>query len=149
MTCCQNDRTEKRFSRMRGDSLYFPVFYKQVIHTCFKMDFPSTLQNGVPHVFYNLRQFIRTNMRVRIRQNGGAGSVLAKYIQYLLHIAPFFAAGIELSIGIGSCASFSETIIRFGVYLMFPGNKGDILFTVPYILSTLHYNRLHAQLYKS
>ena len=53
-----------------------------------------------------------------IREYGGAGSVLAEDVQYLLHIAPFLASGEQFSVGVGSCPTFGERKPHAETYIL-------------------------------
>lgn len=58
--------------------------------------------------FYHTRQFVGSYMGMGISQNVGIGSMLAEDIQYLVHTAAFLAAGIQLSIAVGTCSTLPK-----------------------------------------
>lgn len=91
------------------------------------MHLAPTLKDGVAHVFYHTRQFVGSYMGMGISQNVGIGSMLAEDIQYLVHTAAFLAAGIQLSIAVGTCSTLTKTIVAFGIHLLGLGNIGEVL----------------------
>ena len=111
MSRSQYHRAEKCFSRIRLDTFYFVVFNNQRIHPSLEMDFAATFDDCIPHIFNDTRQFICSDMRMRVCQYRRRRSMLAKYIQYFVYISSFLAAGIELSVRIGSCSPFAKTVI--------------------------------------
>ena len=72
-----------------------------------------------------------------------------KGAQYAVYIASFRAAGIELTIAIGACATFSKAVIAFGVYNTFLVDGGQVSSARTYIFTSFEYYRFDAMLYQS
>lgn len=51
---------------MGFDTFYLIVFDNQRLHTCLKVHFSATFENGIPHILYHTWQFIRSDMRMCI-----------------------------------------------------------------------------------
>ena len=137
----QNDRP---FESLSGICLYtcdFVFFYDKGVHSCFEVHFTATFYDGIPHVFNHAWQFVRTDVRMGIYQDGGTGPMLAEYIQNFVHIPPFLASGVEFAVRIGSCATFSETVVAFGIHFVLTADTGDIYFSITYIFPSFHYDR--------
>ena len=84
-----------------------------------------------------------------VRQDGGACPMLAEDIQNLIDISALLASGEELAIGVGPCPTFTKTIVRLGIYLMFARDTGNVGPSGVYVLSPLHDYRAEAQFYQT
>lgn len=132
VTCGQDDWPPIGFlgPRLQVDSLdtyHLVAIDDEGGHLGLEMHLAPTLKDGVAHVFYHTRQFVGSYMGMGISQNVGIGSMLAEDIQYLVHTAAFLAAGIQLSIAVGTCSTLTKTIVAFGIHLLGLGNIGEVL----------------------
>lgn len=117
------------------------VLNNQCIHSGLKMHLSTTLDNRIPHILNDTREFVCPNVRMGIGQYSRRSSVLTEYIQYLVYISSFLATGVKFSIRIGSCASFAKTIVRFRIYGMFSADLCQIFFPFAHIFSSFYDNR--------
>ena len=145
----KNDGAEQGLARVGFNAFHFIFFYDQGIHTRFEVYFAATFDDGVPHILDDARQFVRPYMRMGIRQYGCRSSVLAEYIQYFIYIPAFFASGVQLSIGVGTCTAFSKAIIGFGVYGLLSSYLGQVFFPFPHVFSAFHDDGTQSELYQS
>lgn len=119
------------------DSYDCAVLDDESYHLGLKTDFASATDDGVAHVFYDAREPVGADMRVGIDEDAGGGSVLTEHVEYLVGIAAFLAAGVEFAVGEGSCSSFSEGIVGFGIYGVFAGDEGYVLTAFVDVLASL------------
>ena len=105
------------------------------------MYFSATFENRIPHIFNDTRQLVRSDMRMCISQYSRRSSMLAEYIEYLVYISSFLTAGIKFPVRISSCPPFSETIIGFRIYRMFPTDLRQVLFPFTHIFSAFYNHR--------
>ena len=148
MTCCQDDRTEECFARIRLYSFHFSLFDDQCIHPCLEVYLTSTFNNRIAHILYHPWQLVRADMRMGIYQNGRRSTMLAEYIEYLVHIPALLASGIQLSVRVCTGSSFTETVVRFWVYPMLSADLCQVFLTFAHILTTLHDDRTQPQFYQ-
>ena len=141
MSGCQYHRTEKSLSCVGFNTFDFVVLNNQCIHSGLKMHLSTTLDNRIPHILNDTREFVCPNVRMGIGQYSRRSSVLTEYIQYLVYISSFLATGVKFSIRIGSCASFAKTIVRFRIYGMFSADLCQIFFPFAHIFSSFYDNR--------
>src|SRR3712207_5229573 len=137
---CQNDRTRERLSRVRLDAFHLSVFNNQNIHPGLEMHFAPARENRSAHILNHARQLVRTDVRVSVRKYRCGCPMLAEHVQDFVRVSPFFAAGIELPVGVGARPSLSETVIRFGVYDMFTVDLRKVFLPLAYILSAFYDN---------
>jgi len=109
------------------------------------VDFSATFQYCVPHVLNDPREFIRSDVRMCVDQDGSAGPVLAEYIQNLVYTSSFLAAGVELSVGVSSGAPFTKTVIGFRINFVFPADACQVGLAVAYVLSAFHNDRAQSE----
>lgn len=74
------------------------LFDDQCIHPCLEVYFASTFNNRIAHILYHPWQLVRADMRMGVYQNGRRSTMLAEYIEYLVHIPALLASGIQLSV---------------------------------------------------
>ena len=75
--------------------------------------------------------------------------MLMENIQNLVDRTSFLAPGVQFSIGIGTCPTLSETIVRIRVDNAKAGDVGTVLATAVDILASLHNDRPDSQLDKA
>ena len=109
------------------------------------MYFPTIIENRFPHCSDYLRKFISSNMRMGIDEYIFIGAKVDKPFQRFQHIAAFFATGIELSVGIGSCAAFPKTIITFRVYNLVFIDGSQITAALPNVFPAFKNNWFQAR----
>lgn len=63
-------RTKECPAGIGFDAFHFIVFNNKSIHPCLKVHFTATTDNGVPHVFYDPRQFVRADMGMGVYEYG-------------------------------------------------------------------------------
>ena len=97
MSCCQNHWTHESLIAT-SYTLHLIILEQNGIHLRLEVHFTSTTDDGIAHRLDDVWQLVRTQMWMSIRQNTRAGSMLAKHIQNLLHIATFLASRIELAV---------------------------------------------------
>ena len=85
MTSSQDNRAKKGLSCIGFNTDNFIVFQDQSIHTGFEMNFTATTDDLLTDIFYHTGQFICSDMRMGICQDRGAGTMLTKNIQNLIH----------------------------------------------------------------
>ena len=141
MSGSQNNRSFESLSGICFYTCDFVFFYNKGIHSCFEMHFTTTFYDGIPHIFNHTRQLVCTDVGMGICQDGGTGAMLAEYIQNFVHIPSLFASGIEFAVWVGSCSSFSETVVAFRGNFVLTADTGDIYFSIAYILTSFHYDR--------
>ena len=110
------------------------------------MDFSSTADDGAAHVFYDAGKPVGADMGMGIYEDGGGGSVLTEDVEDPVGVAAFLAAGVELAVGEGSCSSFPEGIVGFGVYGMFARDEGYVLPALMDVFSALDDDGTYAEL---
>ena len=81
-------------ARLGFNAFHLPLLDDQCVHPGFEVHLTATFDNRMTHVLYHPWQFIRTDVRMGVHQDGGGSPVLAKYVQYLVHVSPLFAPGI-------------------------------------------------------
>ena len=142
-------RTEERLPGIGFDAFHFIVFNDKGVHACLKMHFTATIDDCIPHIFYDPRQFVGSDMGMGVYEYGRRSAMLAEYVQYFIYVSPLFTAGIELAVRIGSRAAFSETVIGFRVDGLLPSYQGKVFFAVAHILSAFHYDGAQTKLYQT
>lgn len=140
MSRSQDNGTEKGLSGLGFNSLHFLSFNQESFHTGLEVYFSAAGQDGVSHILDDPWQFVGSDVRVCIRQDGRTGSVLAEHIQDFFYAAPLLAAGVEFPVGVSACSSFAEAVVGFGIYFMFPADTGQVFFSLTYILSAFYHD---------
>ena len=113
------------------------------------MHFAATIDDGVAHRLYDLRQTVCADMGMSICQNSRRGTVLTKHIQNLVCITPFLTSGIELTVRIGTSPTLTKTIVALCIHLLRLGDVGQILLTVMHILASFQNYRTQAEFYQA
>ena len=149
MTGGKYHRAKESLAGICFNAFDFILLYEQGVHACFKVDFATALDDSVPHVFNNTRQFVRTYVRMCIYQYGSGGSMLTEDIQNLVYIAALFAACVQLAIRVGSGTSLSEAVIGLRVDELLAADLRQVFLAFPYVLSTLHNDGAQTELYQS
>ena len=119
MSCSQDDGAAEGTSCIGLYTYNLILLHDEAVHACLEVYFTATAAYGLAHVLNDARQLIGTDVWVCIAQYGGRCSVLAEYIEYLLFATAFLAARLELAVRVGSCATFTKTVVTLGVYGMF------------------------------
>ena len=143
------DGAEEGLSGIGFDAFHFVVLNNQGVHARFKVHFAATGDNGVPHILYDPRQLVCSDVGMGVDKDGRRGAMLAEYVQYFVYISPFLAAGVELAVRVSSRAPFSETVIGFRVDGLFPSYQGEVFFAVAYVLAALHDDGAQAEFYQA
>ena len=118
-------------------------------HLRLEMNFTATIDDGVAHRLYDLRQTVCADMGMGICQNSRRGTMLAKHIQNLVCITPFLTSGIELTVRIGTSPTLTKTIVALCIHLLRLGDVGQILLTVMHILASFQNYRTQAEFYQA
>ncbi|CDB09426.1 putative uncharacterized protein [Bacteroides sp. CAG:633] len=71
--------------------------------------------------------------------------MLAEDVKYLVHIAALLATGVQLAVGVGSCATFAEAVVRLRVYRLRAAYLGKVFFAFAYVLAALYHNGAQSQ----
>ena len=91
MSCCQDDGTEECLVATTNAFNLVP-FEQNGIHLGLEVYLAPTTDDSVTHRLNDIRQFVRTQMGMGVCQDAGTGSMLAKDIENLLHIAALLAS---------------------------------------------------------
>ena len=73
------------------DTYHLVLLHDETIHACLEVYFTATTAYGFAHVLNDAGQFVGTDVRVRVAQDGCRCSVLAEYVENLLHVAALLA----------------------------------------------------------
>jgi hypothetical protein len=71
--------------------------------------------------------------------------VSAEGVEDFVYGAAFFAAGIEFAVGVGSCSSFSEAVVGFGVEGVLPAYHGYVFLPVPDVFASFENDGAEAE----
>ena len=138
--CSKNHRRSKELATIGTYAADASALYEQFLHTCLKMHLASALKDSVAHILYYPRQLVGTKVRVRIGKNSGARTELAECIQHPLDASALFASRVELAVGVCTCSTLAEAIVRFGVHRMRTAYIGNVYLAGTHVLSALHHN---------
>ena len=134
----QNHRPTESPPRVRLNPDHLVLLDEQSVHAGFEMHLSPAVQNGLAHVLYDSREFVRPDVRMGVLQDGHAGAVLAKHVQDFLHIAALLAPRVEFAVGISPRAALAETVVALAVHLVFARDFGQVQLAVAHVLSALH-----------
>ena len=98
MAGCQYDGSHEFLSGMGANPNDFAVMYQQVVHARFKPHLASARFDLLTQLFDDTGQFIGSDVRMGIGQDGRACPKLTKYLQDAVHATPFFTTGVELAV---------------------------------------------------
>ena len=126
-------------------SAHLVTLQQESRHAGLEVHFSTTADDGVAHVLDDGRQTIGTEMRMCIAENRERCPMLTKYIENLLHITTFLAAGIEFSVGESTSSTLTERIVRFRVNHMRTTDLCYILTTFMHILPSFDDNGTDAK----
>ena len=154
MTCRKNHRSTIIFLSTSDqvdcfNPNHMVTFQDKTSHLGLKMHLTATIDNCIAHILNHARQLICANMRMGICKDVRIGTMLAENIQNLIHATTLLASGIKLTVTIGSCTTFTKTIVALTIHLLGLGNVRKVLFTLTYVLATLQNNRSISQLYQT
>ena len=110
-------------------------------HLGAEVHFATTLKNRVAHVFYHPRQLVSAYVRMGIGKYRRRSAVLAEHVEYLLRVAALLRACIQLTVRVGSCPTFTETVVALLVHLLGLGDKRQVQFALTHVLATLQHHR--------
>ncbi len=88
-------------------------------------------------------------MRMGINQNLLLGAMLREYVEDFLHRPALFAAGKQLPVGIGPCATLAETIVGVGVNGIFTRYARHVGSPLLNVFPALKHNGPNPLLYQS
>ena len=142
-------RTEENLAGICFNAFDFILLYEQSVHACFEVNLATALDDSVPHVFNDTRQFVRTYVRMCIYQYRSGGSMLAEDVQNLVYITALFAACVQLAIRVGSGTSLSEAVIGLRVDELLAADLRQVFLAFPYVLSTFHNDGAQTELYQA
>ena len=145
----QNHRSAHRMSLARLYTHNLPLLNDESVHARLKVHLSATAADGLAHVLNHARQFVRTDVRVRITQDRGRCPMLAKHVQNLLHAATLLAARVEFAIRVGTGTPLTEAIVTLRIHRMFARDAGNVPFACVHILTALHYDGSASQLDES
>ena len=145
----QNHRSAHRMSLARLYTHNLSLLNDESVHARLKVHLSATAADGLAHVLNHTRQFVRTDVRVRITQDRGRCPMLAKHVQNLLHAATLLAARVEFAIRVGTGTPLTEAIVTLRVHRMFARDACDVPFACVHILTALHYDGSASQLDES
>ena len=148
MSCGKDDGAAERLARIRFDARHFIVFDDERVHACLEVHLPSAGKDGVAHVLDDARQFVRPDVRVCVDEDGGVRSVLAEHVQYLFHVSPLLAPGIELSVRVGTCSAFAEAVVRFGVHFVLTADACQVFLAFAYVFPPFYHDGTQPQFYQ-
>lgn len=111
-----------------------------------KMEFSAVLQDCCPHILYDTRQDVGSDMRVRFVQDRVVCAESMEDFHNTLHISSLFAAGEEFPIGEGPCSTLPETIVGLRVESLIAIEQGYIDFALRDLFSPFEDNRFNAVL---
>ena len=151
MTSCENHRsTIILLSTSDQVDCFNPnhtvTFQDKTSHLGLKMHLTATIDNRIAHILNHARQLICSNMRMGICKDVRIGSMLAENIQNLIHATTLLASGIKFTVAIGSCTTFTKTIVALTIHLLSLGDVRKILLTLTHVLATFQNNRAISQL---
>ena len=118
-------------------------------HLGLEMHLTTTPLYLKPHVLNDARQLVGADMGMDIGQDRCRGAMLTKHVEYLVHVAPLFAAGIEFAVAVGTCPTLAEAIIALRVNLLGLGNERHVALAVAHILSALKDDGTQTELYQA
>ncbi len=113
------------------------------------MHLSTTAYDGVAHILNDCREFVGADMWMGIDKDIRRCAMLAEYVEYLVDIAAFLAAGVEFAVGECTCTSFTEGIVRLRIDCVLCGDTGNVLPAFVYILSAFNDNRPYAEFYQT
>src|SRR6476620_5481994 len=116
--------------------MQFPVADLQAGQFFCKMNYTTSFNYGFADGCDDLRKFIGANMGMCFIEDLFRCAKMHQAAQDPEYIASFAAAGIQLAIAIGTCPTFSETIIAFGVDPSFFVNGGQVAAAGTHIFSS-------------
>ena len=91
----------------------FPSGNQQVSHLRLKVHLPAVVDHRLPHRFHHIWQKIRTDVRVRIRQDFFRRTVRHQHSVNLRHRSAFLRPCVEFPIGKRPGSALAEAIVRF------------------------------------
>ena len=133
----QDDGAEEAFPRARLHANRLAVLQEQGVHTGLETHLAAARLNPLADVLDHAGQLVRADMRMGVRQDGRAGAVLAKDVQYLLHRATILAPGVQFPVRVGTGASLAEAVVRLGVHPVLAADQGDVTLTGAHVLAAL------------
>ena len=139
------DRTFKFFSVLTDDALDSVAAQRQRDHFCLKMHLSAGSADLVAHRLYDSRQTVCADVRMSVGENVGRSTELTENAQNLFDVAAFFGAGVEFSVGVGTCAAFAERVVAFRIDAVFAGDAGDVLAPFVNVLASLQNDGAAAQ----
>ena len=145
----KDDRTTKDTPSVSFYTYYTITLHDEAVHAGLKVYLTTAAAYGLTHIFNHAGQLIGTDVRMRIAQYRCRRSVLAEYIENLIHITTLLAARIEFAIRVGTCTALTKAIVALGVNGVFARDTGNISLAGMYILSALHHDGTAAQLDKA
>ena len=145
----QNHRPAESPPRVRLNPDHLVFLDEQGIHAGLEMHLSPAVQDGLAHVLYDPREFVRPDVGMRVLQDGQAGAVLAKHVQDFLHVATLLAPRVEFSVGISPRAALAETVVALAVHLVFARDFGQVQLAVAHVLSAFYDDGPAARLYQT
>ena len=146
MTCSENYWSSV-FLICNTTNCHIPL-HNQLRHFRLEMHFTTTIDDGVSHRLYHLRQSVCSNMRMGISKDSRRSPMLTKHVEDFVRITTFLASCIELTIRIGTSPTLSETVVTFSIYLLRLGNQSQVLFPLVYVLTSFQYNGAQSEFYQ-
>ena len=127
---------------------YLSVTDRKRVHSRLEADLAPTADNGVAHCLDYLRKSIGADVRVRFDKDFRLRPVLVEYIEHLFHGSSFFAASIQLAVGVCSRAPFAKAVVGIGVNLSLSCQSGHVETAGVNILAAFQHYRLYTKLYQ-
>ncbi|EMR01670.1 hypothetical protein ADICEAN_03189 [Cesiribacter andamanensis AMV16] len=121
-------------------------FQQDIIYPGIEEHLAPMPQHRFPQGLHHAGQLVGANVGVGIYQNIGGGAMGHKDLQHAAHIAPLFAAGVELAIRIGARTPLAKAVVALGVYHLLFVDGGQVPAPFPHIPAPLQHNGFEAQL---
>ena len=109
-----------------GDTRYLITFPDESRNPCGKPYFPAMGDYRLSYVLDYPGKLFSSDVRMGFIEDRGIGTMLTEEREHPEDITPLVRAGVELSVGEGSCTAFTERIVRFRVEYPFPAESRGV-----------------------
>ena len=110
------------------------------------MHLPAVGENTFTHIRNDAGQLIRADMGMRLHENVVHGPETHQQLENALHITPFGSPGVQLAVGVGTCAPLAEAVVRVLVNDMVYVDGFQVLNAGFYILAPLQNHGFESEL---
>jgi len=115
-------------------------------HLGLKVYFSATVENGLAHIFDDMRKAVGTDVGMCIGEDGWTGAMLHEDLQDAVGIAAFLATRVEFAVTISSCPTLAKGVVAFGVYPLLGADACQVFLALAHIFSSFYNDGLQAQL---